>query len=138
MKYLVFLLGFSILYAGCSSPTTPLPVLSDKFSDIQTQTFNKSCAKGGCHDANSQQALLCLTTDSCYSQLMHHQIQAIGKKYRALVVPGFPDSSFLVYKLTTNQTTIDYGEAMPQRLNHLPQNQIDAIISWIKRGAPND
>src|SRR5690242_8540175 len=98
-----WLLLATLLFAGCGTTNGPQQqqVLSSKFSDIQTQTFNKSCATGGCHDALSQKALLCLTQDSCYSQLMNHPIQALQgtRKFTKLVYPGKPDSSFLVYKL---------------------------------------
>jgi len=135
-----WLLLTAIFFAGCGNPPGPPPVLSSKFSDIQQQTFNKSCAIGGCHDAGTQKALLCLTQDSCYNQLMNHPIQAIQgtRKFTKLVSPGNPDSSFLVYKLTITQTTIEYGTLMPQGFPPLPQNQIDAIKTWISNGAKND
>jgi hypothetical protein len=131
-----------LLYIGCdnSSDSGSEPVLSSKFSDIQKQTFNKSCANGGCHDAVKQSALLCLTQDSCYSQLMNHSIQAsqgAAKNFTHLVVPGKPDSSFLIYKLTLSGFTVQYGDRMPYQ-SSLPQNQIDAIVKWINDGAKND
>ena len=132
-----------VVYLGCGGTTQAPPTLSDKFHDIQTQTFTNSCANGGCHDAVTQQAQLCLTKDSCYNQLMYtHQMQnyAATQKYKALIVPFKPDSSFLYEKIVDASLTIGspMGERMPQRQNPLPQNQIDAIKSWILRGAPND
>ena len=128
-----------MLFAGCTHDSFPLPVLSDKFSDIQKQTFDRSCNGGGCHDAGTQKAFLCLAPDSSYNQLRFHQIQTIGKAFSALVVPGNPDSSFLVFKLVKANGSVDYGTLMPNNnTGSLPQNQIDAIISWIRRGAPND
>ncbi len=139
-----FVFSIILLFAGCVHDPEPLPVLSDKFSDIQKQTLNNSCAYNGCHDSSQLPgALLCLVADSAYNQLLYtHQIQnAVGAaKYKALVVPGSPDSSFLVEKLidpTLSPGNLE-GDRMPSRLNALPQNQIDAIISWIRRGAPND
>ena len=70
---------------------------------------------------------------------MHHVVQQNGKAFSALVVPGNPDSSFLVYKLTKATGEVQYGALMPNNnTGQIPQNQIDAIIRWIKRGAPND
>jgi hypothetical protein len=129
---------------GCTYDYVGLPVLSDKFSDIQKQTFNKSCAYSGCHDSSQMPgALLSLVADSAYNQLLYtHPIQnSVGAaKYKALVVPGSPDSSFLVEKLVDPLLSPDSleGDRMPSRKNVLPQNEIDAIISWIRRGAPND
>src|SRR4249920_559906 len=136
VKYLLLL---TILFAGCGGSTDPQPVLPSKFSDIQQQTFNKTCSIGGCHDATAQKSLLCLTGDSCYIQLMNHQIQAFqgARKFTKLVVPGKPDSSFLLYKLTITQTSVEYGTPMPQGYPSLPQNQINAIRTWIADGAKN-
>jgi hypothetical protein len=108
----IWLLFFALFFAGCGGSTEPPKVFSSRFSDIQVQTFNGSCATSGCHDASVQpQALLCLTSDSCYSQLMTHEIQAIqgAQKFTRLVVPGSPDSSFLMYKLTLQAPSIEYG-----------------------------
>ncbi|MEI8135404.1 MAG: hypothetical protein WCH46_10110 [bacterium] len=69
---------------------------------------------------------------------MNHKLQRNGTKFQKLVIPGNPDSSFLYYKITTSTNTIEYGERMPSRLTAIAQNQIDAIKSWILRGAPND
>jgi hypothetical protein len=132
-----------VLIAGCGGSTAPLPVLSDKFVDIQKQTFEKTCI-GGCHSGDQASALLWLDHDSAYNQLLfNHEIQCNGTAFKHLVVPGNPDSSFLVYKITKAPTSqsanLDYGVLMPNNnTGKLPQNQIDAIISWIKRGAPKD
>ncbi|MFI5263561.1 MAG: hypothetical protein ACHQM6_03500 [Candidatus Kapaibacterium sp.] len=128
-----------VILAGCSHAIDALPPLSDKFSDIQQQTFNRSCNGPSCHDAITQKSLLCLAPDSSYNQLMHHVVQQNGKAFSKLVIPGNPDSSFLVYKLTKATGDVLYGALMPNNnTGQIPQNQIDAIISWIRRGAPND
>jgi len=133
-----------ILCSGCTHDPFPLPVLSDKFSDIQNQTLKRSCAYNGCHDSSVvPKALLCLVADSAYNQLLFtHPIQNVigAVKYKALVVPGSPDSSFIVEKLTDMALSPDNleGDRMPSRLKILPQNQIDAIISWIRKGAQNN
>jgi hypothetical protein len=129
----------AIIYFSCTYTVEPLP---DKFSDIQKRTLDKYCAYSGCHfgDITEAQALLSLQSDSSYNQLLgSHDIQndSALKKFRVLVVPYYPDSSFLVTKITLLATN-GYGDPMPSRQQHLPQNQIDAIISWIKRGAPKD
>ena len=131
---------FALFLASCgnSGTTTPPPPLSDKFADIQTQTLNGSCAISGCHVGSSPKALLNLQTGKAYSQLMNNPIQndAALKRYSRLVVPGKPDSSFLYIKLTNPKT--DEGELMPQRTGTLSKEELDAIRSWITRGAPND
>ena len=142
LKRILFVWSIILLFAGCTHDPLPLPVLSDKFSDIQKQTLDKSCAYGGCHDSSDMpKALLWLAADSSYNQLRFiHVIQSdvAAARFKALVVPYQPDSSYLVYKLTLNASSTDYGDRMPSRLKGLPQNEIDAIIRWIRRGAPND
>jgi len=133
-----------LVFVGCGGNTGPLPVLSDKFHDIQAQTFDKSCIGSGCHDAATamQKLIPCLLADSSYFDLCNNKIQANQGgpiTFKKLVVPYQPDSSFLVYKLTQANGSPEYGALMPNNnTGKLPQNQIDAIISWIKRGAPND
>ena len=141
MKWTICSLIF--LFAGCGDTSAPLPVLSDKFSDIQKQTLDRSCATAGCHLDGTKGPFLWLNRDSAYNQLLFtHRIEndEARKKYRALVVPGQPDSSFLFEKIADPNLSINnpLGERMPQRKSPLPQNEIDAIKNWIKRGAPND
>src|SRR5258708_7590296 len=102
-----------LFFSGCTYDHFSLPVLSDKFSDIQKQTFDISCNGGGCHDAATQKALLCLSPDSSYNQLMTHIIQQNGMAFRSLVIPFNPDSSFLVFKITKADGDVDYGALMP-------------------------
>lgn len=128
-------------FTGCaydhlSETTTPL---SDKFSDIQARVISKTCAIAGCHNQQDQKALLSLEDSVSYRNLLSHKIEneEAVLLFRALVVPGKPDSSFLYIKIA-GRPPIKQGEQMPQRLNPLPQAEIDAIRSWILRGAPND
>ena len=131
------------MYAGC---VYNYPVLSDKFSAIQKQVFNKRCL-GACHtgdlsDPSPPKAQLPLQSDSAYSQLLYNHIlqdSARVSQYPALVVPFHPESSYLVFKLTLPENNDVDGDYMPNNnTGHLPQEQIDAVISWIKRGAPKD
>src|SRR5882672_8508985 len=95
--------GLIAIFTGCTHEPIPLPVLPDKFSDIQKQTLNPSCAYGACHDNSSAKSLLSLEADSSFNQLLYnHVIQADTprSKFKALVVPFEPNSSYLLYKLT--------------------------------------
>ncbi len=128
-------------FTGCaydhlSEITIPL---SDKFSDIQERVISKTCAISGCHSQEDQKALLSLVDSVSYRNLLNHKIEneEAVLLYRALVVPGKPDSSFLYQKIA-GRPPVNQGEQMPQRLNPLSQSDINAIKSWILRGAPND
>lgn len=139
LSWLLRIISCSILFSACggSNPVVE-PVLSDKFTDIQARIITPTYAAGGCHSGSFPAALLDLTQDSAYKSLLQRKIQnSVGvEKYKALVVPFEPDSSFMYIKIT-DPTTLE-GERMPHRESKLAQNEIDAIRSWILRGAPND
>ena len=147
MKLSILFVGVGIiaLFHGCVEDPQPLPVLGHKLSDIQKQTFDRTCT-AGCHSDHPPEitsALLWLTADSAYNQLTSNRKieNDSGRKYfKGLVVPGKPNESFLIKKLllSTSSSDADFGERMPQRLTKLPQNEIDAIIAWINEGAPNN
>jgi hypothetical protein len=133
-----------IVFLGCAYDVQPL---SDKFSDIQKNTLTPYCTASGCHTGDLSNSIppaaqLSLEPDSAYNQLLYnHPIQnfVAAGKYRALVVPFKPDSSYLLFKLTLAVTNDSDGAYMPNNnTGHIPQAQIDAITSWIKKGAPND
>lgn len=128
----------SIFIIGCSDTGTTISPLPDKFSDIQTRTFDKTCNSGSCHGGSFPKALLDLTAANSYEQLLGNTIQnsAAKNRYPKLVVPGKPDSSFLYLKVKGPRS--DEGAQMPERLDPLPAGEIEAIRTWILRGAPND
>lgn len=52
------------------------------------------------------------------------------------VLPGKPDSSFLIIKLTNPNS--QQGNLMPQVGGALSTEKINVIRQWISNGAPND
>lgn len=138
LKSAILISGFVTLGCNNSNPVQQTP-LSDKFSAIQARLLTPTCAASGCHSGSFPAALLNLEAPNAYASLRNNPIQnsVAVEMYKGLVVPGKPDSSFLCMKVMGTLTTGE-GERMPQRLNKLPQNEIDAIVSWIARGAPND
>jgi hypothetical protein len=139
MKKALWFLLFPTFLSSCSDDggggVTPL---DDKFSSIQTQTFDRTCNSSSCHGGSFPKALLDLTASKSYEQLLGNIIQntAAKDRYRALVVPGKPDSSFLYIKLKGPRT--DEGVQMPERLPAISAPELEAIRIWIQRGAPND
>jgi|SRR6188768_4100940 len=136
-KVLLCSLFLFVLY-GCSDDGGTVTPLPDKFSDIQTRVLTPSCANSSCHGGSSPKALLDLTAANSYNELLGSVIQntAAETRYPGLVVPGKPDSSFLYIKVKGPRS--DEGVQMPERLPALPAAEIEAIRSWIQRGAPND
>ena len=135
---IVFLCLISIIFLGCSDGGTTVTPLPDEFSAIQARTFDKTCNSGSCHGGSFPKALLDLTPSKSYNQLLGNPIQnsAAKSRYTGLVVPGKPDSSFLYIKVKGPRS--DEGVQMPERLPALPDAEIEAIRTWILRGAPND
>jgi hypothetical protein len=128
-----------LLLVGCDTVGPPSPSIPPTLTSIQTNVFDGSCANGGCHSGQQPAALLDLSKGNAYISLLIHRIENdTGRKYfQARVAPGRPDSSFIMAKLN-GMLTPDEGDQMPQRLNKLPQYQIDAIRQWIQNGALNN
>ena len=136
-KILAVILGV-MLWLACSNYGTnnddndTLPVES-KFSSIQSNIFNKSCAISGCHDSGSQQAGLDLSSGKAYGNLVN--VPSSQKPNILRVKPGDPANSYLVMKLE-GASGIS-GRKMPLG-GSLSTEQIDAIKQWISNGAKND
>lgn len=137
IKVVIVLVTISVFF-GCSDGPTTVTPLDDKFSAIQARTLDRSCNNTACHGGSFPKSLLDLTAAKSYEQLLRNPIQntAAKSRYRALVVPGKPDSSFFYLKVKGPRS--DEGAQMPERLSALPAAEIEAIRSWIARGAPND
>lgn len=138
MKISILVCSIVVFFIGCSEDGGTVTPLSDKFSDIQARTFDRTCNSTSCHGGSFPKALLNLTAGVSYSQLLSNEIQntAAKSRYPRLVVPGKSDSSFLYIKIRGPRS--DEGAQMPERLSALPAAEIEAIRSWIQRGAPND
>ena len=109
-----------------STPVAIQPTLDS----IQAIVFTPSCARSGCHDAVSERALLNLSdADTSLAQLVN--IPATQNNAKLRVVPGDPDTSYLVEKL---EGPGDTGQQMPPG-GQLPQDQLTAIRTWITNGA---
>jgi len=138
MKHLILVCLAVFSFLGCSDNGGTSTPLDDKFSAIQARVLTPSCANSSCHGGSSPKALLDLTAGNSYNELLGSSIQntAAKNRYPGLVVPGKPDSSFLYIKVKGPRS--DEGAQMPERLSALPAAEIEAIRSWIQRGAPND
>lgn len=128
----------SLAACGSEKPVEP------RYSDIQRRVFSVSCSFDSCHGdtSNGREGNLVLTPEKALSNLINvdaddPEARARGKKR---VVPGQPLQSFLYHKLDHSPTLLlpDEGDPMPDVGERLPQQKIDAIRTWIERGAPND
>lgn len=96
--------------------------------DIQP-IFNTSCAKSGCHDSQTQQNGVNL---SSYDDAINSEGIQYGKK---VIIKGSPGDSPLVDKIEENP---EKGVRMPYDGPALTQTNIDSIKAWIEDGAPNN
>ncbi|MDY7228044.1 hypothetical protein [Hyalangium rubrum] len=121
-------------------PAPPqLPVIEPKLSVIQAKIFDKGCGFSQCHGTGQSLEALDLSTGKSYAALINtlSQNRAARSEGLKLVVPGKPEESFLVQKL---RLPLDekYGVVMPRGTEGAKQNELDAIVEWIRLGALND
>ena len=132
------LIVFGGFFLGCNHTTEPTQSIPATLKSLQANVFTPNCIGAGCHSQTQPAALLSLDSSNAYQSLLDTiQNDAARPSYPCRVVPGKPDSSFLVAKITGHLTPVE-GEQMPQRVKALPQYQIDAVIEWIKEGALNN
>ena len=109
------------------------------FASIEKRIFQKNCAFSGCHGADNPQAGLVLVGGQVYESLVDRiattsAAQFAGKK---LVVPGAPETSFLMDKLE-GKLAPGEGDAMPRARRPLSDETIEVVRKWILAGAPKD
>lgn len=109
-----------VIYSGCDKKIGKLPVADPTAVNCDTIKYSRhikpivaaSCAKGGCHDANTKQSGFDFNV---YSTL---KAQADLGRIKARVIDG---PSF-----------------MPADKGKLPDPQYKMIKCWLEKGAPND
>jgi hypothetical protein len=103
---------------------------------IQAEIFTPSCATAGCHVPGGSAPMSLTAAQTSYAALV--AVGAVNSTARAAnkrrVMPGQPDQSFLVQKLT-GQLQFGEGDPMPQNAPPLSRDQIDLIRLWISQGA---
>ena len=103
--------------------------------DVQP-IFTRSCATTGCHTGTRASAGLDLRAGTAYGDLVGVGSSAAMCGGRVRVVPGDPDASYLLDKLTGAPGIC--GVQMPRRGESIAASEIDLIRGWICRGAVDD
>ena len=140
LKVIIILAATLSVMIGCSDEATSPndsnnagPTLSSsKFSDIQRQVFNTSCASSGCHSGSSVQANLNLSEGNSYNNLVNKQSLLNPTFFR--VKPGDSENSFLIKMLKNNGN----GSSQMPPAGKLSNAVIDSIAAWINNGALNN
>jgi|SRR5215813_9717537 len=109
------------------------------FERIQTQVFDISCSSESCHSSVGQAGGLVLEPDASWDALMNHvpSNRAAASHGLMRVMPGDPDNSFLLMKLTDNLASGE-GAPMPYNIAPLDAGTVEIIRAWIAAGAPKD
>ena len=100
-------------------------------AQIQAQTFSPSCAMSPCHDDVTRAAGLRLTNAQISYDALVDVVSTCAS--RVLVVPGDPDSSYLLHKLGDGPAPC--GGLMPAGQPSLDLDEIAVIRAWIENGA---
>ena len=104
---------------------------------LQADLFEPGCAMSGCHDASVRAGDLDLSTaDATWNGLVNIPAENdVAFENRWLrVVPGDPDKSFLIRKLT--EPGVGEGFAMPIGNQQLNDPWLELTRAWIAAGAP--
>lgn len=131
---LLALAGAAVACGTVKSPVEPTdgPDPSATFSRVQAEVFTPSCAVAGCHGGSSPQLGLDLSAGKSWASIVNvRSVEAT----RLRVAPGDPDASYLVSKVKGDATIT--GSRMPLG-GALTPAEIDLIVDWVRRGAPND
>lgn len=122
--------------AGLAAGPFPDPNDDTTLSSIQRDIFTPSCAVSSCHSNNTRRANLDLSPGYAYASLVNVAPSTVGASANMRVVPGHPEESFLMTKLT--RPGPNDGVIMPFGTPGLDQDTVARIREWISKGAPLD
>lgn len=126
-------------FEGIVNPTGGLPdvvVAVPQFNRDIVPIFERRCGIGGCHSAGAHQAGLVLTAAAAHAALVNQPAQT--RPGQVLVRPGDADNSWLVIAIRDDVARRMGLARMPLGSGPLTPNQIQTIVNWVNRGAPND
>jgi hypothetical protein len=101
------------------------------FMEIRDRVLQPSCSFMACHSGASPAGMLGLADDDAHAQLMASSPTTM----RTRVVPGDPDASYVMQKLTEEAPAA--GDQMPPTAP-LDDARIELMRSWITDGAPSE
>ena len=126
-------------FEGIVSSTGGLPDVVVEIPQFQRDImpiFERRCGIGGCHSEGTHQAGLVLEGTLVHAQLINRPAQTrLGE---ILVRPGDATNSWLVIAISDDPVRRRDLPRMPLGSGPLTPNQIQTIVNWINRGAPDD
>lgn len=110
------------------------PEAAASFSRDVLPILGASCGGSDCHTGGEPLSELDLSPARAYAELVG--AAAVGCEEGTLVVPGNPDQSYLIDKLTGGE--LCRGKRMPLFADPLPDAAIAQFVGWICAGALDD
>jgi hypothetical protein len=106
------------------------------FAAVQREVFDRSCTSASCHASATRAGGLSLEASDSYDSLVDVEPDNGVARAAGLlrVVPGDPESSFLVRKITSDLAPGE-GSPMPLGMSPLAPADIELVRSWIAEGA---
>ena len=111
----------------------PTPNPNATLARVQAVVFTPNCAAAGCHSALAPQRGMSLTAGAAYGNIV--RVPSVEFPGLNRVEPGSPDRSYLVKKLRGDPDIT--GVRMPDGSTLTP-DEIQLVIDWVSRGAPNN
>jgi hypothetical protein len=116
-----------------TEPTLPPPDPNATFTRVQNEVFTVSCAIAGCHAALGAREGMNLSAGAAYANTV--RVPATERPSLSRIEPGDPDLSYLVKKLRGDPDIT--GLRMPDG-GTLTPDEIQLVIDWVRRGAPQE
>src|ERR1700687_2364134 len=130
----------SAVLVGCGdgSQSRPTTASTSTFQRMQTQIFNVSCSSDSCHSHIGQAGDLVLEEGYSWDALVNHKPSnpVAAEQQWMRVMPGQPDSSFLLAKIADNLAAGE-GTSMPYGAALLSADTVNVVHAWIAAGAPS-
>jgi len=130
----------AVAMSGCGErklPTEPAvqptPNPNATLARVQAVVFTPNCAVAGCHSTLAPQQGMSLAAGAAYGSTV--RVPSVEFPGLNRVEPGSPDRSYLVKKLRGDPDIT--GVRMPDG-GTLTPDEIQLVIDWVTRGAPNN
>lgn len=129
----------SLLLSACGGGggSSSSVAVEGTFARIQTQVFDVSCSSDSCHSSVGRAGGLILEEGYALGELMTKvpANPAAASHGFMRVMPGEPDRSFLLAKITDNLAAGE-GLSMPYNSAPLDDDTVAILRAWILAGAP--